>query len=297
MRNKNEPIPACQPYRLRRLLARAPGQAILKTACLMLTWASCAGAHAQPSAPAPAEFKLVTAFYEAGEKPLETAELLAFEGRVYRISAESREIVIVDPAGERVHLLDLSPKRKAQTSVSFIELDNQLARLRTTLKSTVERLEKKGGRANVIAAKMTRNLIDPKLTTSFDSASLRLHMKNDNLELDATGEPDADAQRLALVSLTLSALFKLESMRDQNGMPPFAQLDALFALTAERKLRPTELSVLYRLAGKPNRNRWTYRLVPSLTDREREALRRVDRFHAEAPSLRFDLYERHEKPE
>jgi hypothetical protein len=61
-------------------------------------------------------------------------------------------------------------------------------------------------------------------------------------------------------------------------------------------LRPTEVSILYRLAGPPRKMRTTYLLVPSLTDRELEALARVDRLRRTAPSLSFTRYESRNTP-
>ena len=43
-------------------------------------------------------------------------------------------------------------------------------------------------------------------------------------------------------------------------------------------------------AGPPRKLRWTYRLVPALTDRERDAIAKVDRMRSAARFLPYDRY-------
>jgi hypothetical protein len=61
----------------------------------------------------------------------------------------------------------------------------------------------------------------------------------------------------------------------------------MHALITERHLRPTDVSILYRLAGPPRKLRWTYKVVPELTDNEREAISRVDSLRATARFVRY----------
>ena len=82
----------------------------------------------------------------------------------------------------------------------------------------------------------------------------------------------------------------------QAAMANLYELDAIAALAGDRKLRPTELSFLYRLAGPPMRLRRTYRLVPSLTDREREAIDRIEQLREVAPVVRYERYIKAERP-
>ena len=68
------------------------------------------------------------------------------------------------------------------------------------------------------------------------------------------------------------------------------------ALSDARKLRPSELTFVFRLAGRPERYRWAYEVVPSLTPREREALARIDILLSRAASYPLDRYERMRPP-
>jgi hypothetical protein len=250
-----------------------------------------AAVHAADSpAPVAADFKLVVAFYEAGDKPVWTAELVAHRGIVYQFRADSSEIVIAYPAIARIDLLDLA--KKVQTSITFRQLDEVLDRLRRQIASSAARAEAKGGKANLLAAKMSRELIEPKLSATFEPGANRLRLKGAGADVEATGEPDSDTSRLALIGEVMSAIAKLESMREPANIPPFVRLETISAMVRDRHLRPTELSFLYRQAGTPERNRWTYRLVTSLTDREREALARVELLRTKATALPTERYER-----
>jgi hypothetical protein len=80
-------------------------------------------------------------------------------------------------------------------------------------------------------------------------------------------------------------------MRDPELIPPFTELETFSALVGEKHLLPTEVSILYRLAGPPRKIRKTYRVVPALTKREIEALARVDQLRRSAPTLSFQRYE------
>ena len=93
-----------------------------------------------------------------------------------------------------------------------------------------------------------------------------------------------------MVALALESIAKVGAFKVPNDLPPFAELEAIAALTGDRKLRPTELSYLYRLKGPPRKFRRTYRLVPTLTDREVEAIARLERLREVAPSLRYGQY-------
>jgi hypothetical protein len=262
----------------------------LSTACglgLVLVLAN----GAAPHRPAPADFKLKLTLYEAGDTPLETSELLAHAGSVYRFREHSNEVMIVLPGDERVDIVDMTVNKRAQTSVSFKLLDDELGKLRAAISGAIGKLEKEGGRANRLKAQMTRDLIEPKLTATFDASTNHLNLKGETAEVSATGEPDPDAARLTLIGTVLPVLLKLESLRDPALIPPFAELETISVLINERHLRPTEVSMLFRLAGPPRRVRWTYELVPSLTERELEALARVDLLRRNVPSLGFSRYE------
>jgi len=240
---------------------------------------------------APADFKLVVTGFEVGDAPTEKAELFGHGGRIYQFRSESSEVVIVDPPVQRVDLLDIDVNHRVQTSLPIRRLDDELEKRRKETVSLIKSLEKDDDRANRISAQMHRDLLEPKLTGSFDASGHRLRLSGGVSEVEATGEPDSDDLRLALIADVMPALVKLDAMRDGASIPPFARLETLSDLIGKHNLRPTELTFLYRLGGPPRKNRWTYRLVTSLTDREREALARVEYLRLKAPKLRFETYE------
>jgi len=239
----------------------------------------------------PADFKLVIHVFGVGKSPLASADLVVRKGVAYQFMTEAAdEVMIIDPAQGRMMLLDLG--RKVQTEVTAVGLDNALARLHRRLTATVAAREKTGKRADRVEASMTRDLIDPKFTERFDPATNRLRLTNGSVEVDAVGEPEPDPARLIAIVNALAAVAKHDTLREPEALPPFARLAAFRALAAQRGLRPTEITLLFRLAGPPKKQRWTYRLVTSLTDREREAISRVDRLRETAAFVGHDAYER-----
>ena len=248
-------------------------------------------ATARADSPPPAvsgDFKIQADSFALKPEPVTREELVARQGRVYQFATGTEEVVIIDPARGRVELLDI--KRKLQTEIGFAQLDEGLARVKSALGKTIREREAAKGRAGAIEAAMTRDLLDPKLRRSDDPKTGRVRLTNASVEIDADGEPDADAPRLALLTRALESIAKLGAYRVPDDLPPFAELDALAAFPAARKVRPTSISYLYRLAGPPRRFRRTYRLVPTLTDREREAISRVDRLREVATVVRYEQY-------
>jgi len=242
-------------------------------------------------APAAADFKLAISFFGVHKEPITTAELIAHDGTAYYFAHESpEEIVIINPADRRVELLDL--ERRVQAEISFTRLDEKQTTLHHSIAAAIRKQEEAGGRSNRVSAEMSRALNDPALTQSYDPATSRLQLTNSAVTVDATGEPDPDTARLALIVTALDALIKLAAVRDPETIPPFIRLDAVHSLIVGHQLRPTEMAFTYRLAGPPRKHRWTYRLVPTLTARELEALNRVARLRATTPFIPFDRYER-----
>jgi hypothetical protein len=248
-------------------------------------------AAADETRPVPADFKLKIALFDVGDSPLESSELVVRQGRVYLFRSTSSEVVIVQPRAERVDLVDLSAGHRVQTSIPFRSLDDALGKLRSAIAASIEKREQEGGRANRVEAQMSRDLIEPKLKATFDASAHRLTLKGGSAEVVATGAAEPDGARLAFLGSVLKTIIKLESMRDPTLIPPFTELDTFAALVDEKHLRPTEVSILYRLAGPPRKTRWTYQYVPTLTERELEALARVDELRSRAPSLSFLRYE------
>lgn len=248
-------------------------------------------------APAPtttstaADFKLVVRWFGVGDKPRATAELVARGGVVYQFLAESPgEILVIEPAAGRVTLFDL--RRRVLTELSAKRLDAGLARLHRRTAEGVDRQGKSEAKADRVAAAAGRDLIEPRFAESYDPAAHSIRLTNPTVEIDARGEPEPDGGRLLLVANALAATVKVDVLRDPENLTAFTRLDALRRLVADRRLRPTELSALYRLTGPPQRARWTYRLVPALTDREREALTRIDAARTQSKAVGFEEYER-----
>jgi hypothetical protein len=244
---------------------------------------------------APADFKVVVAMYGIRKEPIMTTELVARHGRVFQFNSDApAEVIIHDPPTERIELLDMD--RMVQAELTWKVLDEAQDRLRKAIAQAIEKREKEGGRANRIAAAMSRDLLDPRLSASFDAKTNHLRLINPSVEIDASGEPEGDAARLPLIASTLATSIKLESARNVEQIPPFARLETLRALISERHLRPTEATFLYHLAGPPRKFRWTYRLVPSLTERETEALSRINRLREKASRVRYDRYQERKGP-
>jgi hypothetical protein len=244
----------------------------------------------------PDDFKIVVAMYGIRKEPIMTAELVVRRGRVFQFNSDAKaEVIIHDPPTERIELFDMD--RMVQTDLTWKMLDEAADRLRKAIAQAIEKREKEGGRANRVSAAMSRNLTDPNFLITFDSKANHLRLTNPSVEVDAFGVPDRDAARLQIVASTLASSIKLESARSVEHIPPFPRLETLKFLIADHHLRPTEATFLYRLAGPPQKLRWTYRLVPNLTERELEALSRINRLREKASHLRYERYEedRHKK--
>lgn len=239
----------------------------------------------------PADFKLSITLFGVAPEPLQKTDLVVHKGRGYLFNpGPPLEVVIHDPAAGRLELLNLVAKVRSE--VTFKRLDDFQAKLHSAIAAAAAKREAQGGRANQIAAEMSRDLIDPRFTVAVDDAgrSRRIRLSNSTVEVAAAGEPETDPARLAAIHAILTALAQLESARAPDDLPPFPRLDALRALTIERSLRPTELVFIYRMTRAPFKLRWTYRLEPTLTPRELEAIARVEAVRNESRFLRFDRY-------
>ncbi len=251
-------------------------------------------APALARSPIPADFKLMIQLYGAGQSPLSGAELVIRKGVAYEfVNDEPEEITIIEPDRARLFLLDL--KRKIQTELSARELDNALARIHQRITASIEAQEKAGGKANRIAASMNRNLCEPRLSITRDPAAHRLRLTNPSIEIDALGVPEPDQARVMSIVNSLAAFAKLAALREPENVSPFAYLETLAALGPGEHLRPTEIILLFRLAGPPRKVRWEFKLVPTLTDREREAISRIDHFRSTTQFVRFDRYDADDK--
>jgi len=259
--------------------------------CLTLCFAMAVAlvARAQPTPPAPADFKLSVVHYEVRKEPINRTEILFWKGRAFHVASDSAEVIVFNPNTDHIELLDL--ERMIHTDVTLEKLDNGQAKLRKAINAAIEKKEKAGGKGNQIAATMSRNLIDPKFEESFDAAKGRLRLKNPSVQIELDGEEDADRPRLERISVSLAILAKLGALRDPQAIPCFTRLDALKAMISGRHLRPTEMTVIYRLAGPPKKYRWTYAIVPHLTAEEIGGLSKISAVLERSKVLRFDHYE------
>jgi hypothetical protein len=236
----------------------------------------------------PGDFKIQVGEFALKKEPVSTQEIVIRQGRAYLFPSDSKEVTIIEPAQKRVGLVDVG--RKVQAQVTFESLDEAVEKIKGNLRDAANAREKLGGRGNSLEAKMTRDLFETKLAIAEGPKAHRLRLTNPAVEVDAAGEPEAEAPRLAMVAVILESIAKLGAFRAPNDLPPFAELEAIAALTGQRKLRPTELTYLYRLAGPPRKFRRTYKIVQNLTDREVEATARVDRLRQIAPTVRWGQY-------
>jgi hypothetical protein len=249
-----------------------------------------ADAPTGPGLPPLGDFKIVVAMYGIRKEPMLTAELVVRHGRVFQFNSDATaEVIVHDPPTERIELFDMD--RMVQTELTWKMLGEAEDRLRKALVQAIEKREKEGGRANRVSAEMSRNLTDPHFLTTFDAKTNHLRLTNPSVEVDVFGEPDRVAARLQIIASTLASSIKLESARNVELIPPFCRLETLKVLIGEQHLRPTETTFVYRLAGPPRKLRWTYRLVPSLTARELEALSRINRLREKASHVRYERYE------
>lgn len=250
--------------------------------------ASAPSAVAAPSEPG--GFKIVYREYQLGTEPILRGEIVVLNGRWYQFHNINNEIVIVDPKRAKVELIDLS--RKAQSEVTFARLDEATQALKKVVVATIEKKEKEGGRANAIASKMSRDLIEPTFQVVRDEAGGVSKLSNETVQVEAKGEPDSDAVRLSRLGVVLSRLVQLDSLRNPTKIPPFPQLLTIEELTDKRKLRPLETTYIYRMTGKPIKQRWTFRFVPELTDREKQAIDKIIQIQGLAKVQRLEAYDR-----
>ena len=240
------------------------------------------------------EFKLSVVYTGADQGPVVSGELLFGRGLVYEIYEGSDEVAVIDRARKILRLLDL--KRQVQATLTFDDLERGIAKLRAESQATIAKGEKSAERADRIEAEIERDLLDPRFKATEAGDGRRVSLVNASVKVEAAGVPEPDSDRRALVGEALIVGTKLRGVRDPETIPPFAQLDTLSALVDVRKLRPADLTFVFRLSGRPERYRWTYEIVPILTAREREALARIDVLLSRAASYPLDRYERMRPP-
>ena len=264
---------------------------ILLAAALVLATAAADGppASKQTDPGPPADFKLQIALFEAGDNPVATAELIVRKGLAYQFVREApEEVVIIDPARARVVLFDVS--RNVRTELTPKRLDRALSRIHEDVRLKIEKYEKAGTRSDRVMASKYRDMIDPSFPETFDPASGRLTFSNATIKVEATGAAEPDGARLVSIANALAALVKLGAVHDASNLTPFARLQAIRSLVVTHGLRPTEIACVTRLSNPPQKFRWTFRVEPELTDRERLAIARIDVALPRTPLLPFEKY-------
>ena len=261
---------------MRRLFPRT----IVLASALFLTTAA---------ADAPADFKLAIALFEAGDIPLATAELVVRHGLAYEFVREApEEVILIDPARARVVLFDLD--RKVKTELTPKRLDSALSRVHQAVRLKIENYEKSGTRSDRVLAGKYREMIDPSVPETFDPATGRLVLSNPTIRVEAAGAAEPDGARRLLIANALAALVKLGAVHDPSNLTPFSRLQTIRSLVVTHGLRPTEIACVTRLSDTPKKLRWSFRLVPELTERERIAIARIEQALPRAPVLPFDKY-------
>ncbi len=244
--------------------------------------------HADGPAPVPADFKLRIASYGLDPKPVYTEEVVIRAGKIYVFPSNVKEVTVIDPARSTLDIVDVG--RRCQCEVTFATLDQAMVKIGRSLVEAAEKLEKQGGKARIVEAKMARDLFETKPEVTFDLERKRLLIKTPVADIDAIGEPETDLARLALIDSAIVNIARLGAYRSPDDLPPFLELRTLAEMTGARKLRPTSITYLYRLAGPPQKMRRTYQVVPTLTDREIEAIQRINKLREVVPSLRYDQF-------
>jgi hypothetical protein len=248
-----------------------------------------------PAGPSqPADFKVVMTLYGVAKEPVKKIELVVRKGRVFRFDAEpTLEVVILDPAAKKLELVDLD--RKIRTELPYKRLDVFQANLQGAIESAIAKREAQGGKANEVAAAMSRDLIEPRYTAEYDPKTRTVRLSNKSVQFEGHGELDTDRPRLALIAEALATMMKLESMREPGTIPPFTRLEALRVMIADHQLRPTEMTYIFRLAGPPRKYRWTFQLEPTLTTREVEGISLIELMRERCRTERFERYERRDQ--
>ena len=248
----------------------------------------------EPVSPArpvnPAEFKYAFRYRDLQESASLSGEWFFRDGRAYRFVQGADEVLVLDSKPKMVRFLDL--RRKVTAELPFAIVEKSIEQYRADLREGIEASEAENTRGGRVEAAMDRDLLDPRFKVESVSEGSGFRLTNPTVEVDATGEPDTIEGRIGRIGEAFAIGVKLQALRFPEALPPFAQLDSLDILIASKKLRPVSLSYLFRLTGPPEKYEWTYTLTSALTERDWEALKRIDATFLTARSIRFDRYER-----
>jgi hypothetical protein len=252
----------------------------------------------RPAAPAPAAspaFRITVRQFETDRRPVARGEIIVARGRAYYLESGSKEVIVLDPAAKAVHLIDL--KMSVTADLPYSDIDAGLAEQREDQKKIIEAHARGKSRAERIDAEMRRDQLEPRFEPKFDEASRTLRMGNPSVQVEARGEPDDDPARFAATADTLTTLARLRARRELDDLGHLVQVETISLLVGGRKLRPAEITYLFKLAGPPEKHRQTFELIPELTP---EDLQGLDLIEAQLPKARrvpFDRYNRRIDPD
>lgn len=254
-----------------------------------------APAVAPAAAPAGPSFRLAFQHFDVGKRPVGRGEVVASRGRFYYLEKNSNEVIVIEPAHKSIHLVDL--KLGLAADLSYGEVDAKIDANRDEQRKVVEAHSRSKSRNDRIDAEIRRDLSDPRFRVTFDEAAHALRMSNPSAQVEARGEPEDDPARLAAIAEALGTLAKLDAFREPENLKFLVEIDAISALVEGRKLRPTEMTYLFRLAGPPEKYRWTYLLIPEVTDEDRQGLDLIEGKLVKSRHVTFDRYDRRLDPD
>ncbi len=235
------------------------------------------------------QFKIEITYHDLNESESITSTLVFRQDRVFEIVKGSTEFTIIDLADGKVHLVGV--QKNANCELTQAQVDAGYDKYINERRRDAAELLAKGNTNEQASAKSEMLYLSPALKQEpNDAPPARVRMRSEGVDVSFTG--NADATRLERVYRSLVTLLKLPASRDGEWISPQAHLDAFKVMKEKYSLIPTELVFLFKFREGPAKYRWTYKLTPNLTDRELEAVRRVEAFLASTKTVPHQRYER-----
>ena len=240
-------------------------------------------------------FRLSFQQFDSGRRLVGRGEVIASRGKLYYLEKNSNEVVIIEPGRKALRFVDI--KLGISADLAYRELDAEVAAGREEHRKAVEAHARSASRGERIDAEMRRDMSDPRFQVRYDEAARTLYLANPTAQVEARGEPDDDAARFAAIAESLRALAKLHFFRDPDNLKHLIEIEAVSSLVDGRKLRPAEMTYLFRLAGPPEKHRWVFTLVPEVTEQDRQGLDLIEARLQAARRVTFDRYDRRADPD
>ena len=233
-------------------------------------------------------YKLKVTTFGLAPEPLSKDEYIFLKDRIYLIPLDEPEMIVVDRSESIIDLIHT--KKRCQCELSIKELNQGIDKHRANLFQKIDTQEGQGGRANRLESKMARELVEARLSVTNLEGAGRWRMVNGVVEVEAEGKLPAPPVDSASLRLALETRLKIFAIRSPKDMPPFVELAALKEIFEVKKLAPTSISTIYRLAGPPLKVRRTYSWSDEVTDRDLRALSLVETLRETTPHLRYAKY-------